>query len=146
MACSCFFCRIAASSNVVINVPYKVRQAFILSSIKGCTMDIDHACPLCGNTKCVSHWASVSRFLREKMFENQGPKGCRLQHCKDCDFYFFNLRPDDAEMQRFYQGYRGIEYQRQRERFEANYTEEFNRFLGTHPVEIGLLHVSCGIA
>ncbi len=99
-------------------------------------MNIDDACPLCGNAKCTSHWACVSRFLRERMFENRVPKGCHLQHCDLCDFYFFNIRPDDSEMQRFYRGYRDNEYQRQREKYEANYTAEFNVSLGTHPVEI----------
>lgn len=99
-------------------------------------MNIDNNCPLCGNTGCVSYWACVSRFLRERMFEGRGPKGCRLQHCECCGFYFFNIRPDDAEMQRFYRDYRGDWYQRQREKYEENYTKEFNDALGTHPVEI----------
>jgi len=70
------------------------------------------------------------------MFEGRGPKGCNLQYCERCGFYFFNVRPDDTEMQRFYHGYRGDQYQRQREKYEANYTKEFNDTLGTHPVEI----------
>ena len=119
-------------------------------------MKIADLCPLCGNGKCASHWASVSRFLRERMFESRGPKGCRVLYCEQCDFYFFNIRPDDSEMQLFYQGYRSDQYQRQREKYEANYTTEFNASLGTHPMEIanrvaimeGVLQrngVSCGV-
>lgn len=99
-------------------------------------MKIDNNCPLCNNPDCTSHWASVSRFLRERMFEGRAPKGCRFQHCERCGFYFFNIRPDDAEMQRLYQDYRGEHYQCQREKYDSGYTKEFNDSLGSHPTEV----------
>lgn len=99
-------------------------------------MNIENICPICGNMNCYSHWACVSRFLKERMFDNRAPKGFRLLRCEHCDFYFFNIRPEDAEMQRFYSEYRGEEYQRQREKWEPKYTAEFNAALGAHPLEV----------
>lgn len=99
-------------------------------------MKIDRFCPLCGNNKCTSHWACVSDFLMDRMFRWDAPKDCRLQHCQACDFYFFDIRPDDKEIQRFYEGYRDDEYQHNRQKYEKSYSTEFNSTLGAHPIEI----------
>jgi hypothetical protein len=45
-------------------------------------------------------------------------------HCRHCNFYFSKYRPNDEEMQRLYTSYRGDEYQKQRQKYEPEYTKE----------------------
>jgi SAM-dependent methyltransferase len=70
------------------------------------------------------------------MFLNRIPRGCRLHFCEECDFYFFNVRPSDDEIENFYAGYRDSEYQLQRQRYESFYTKHFNDTLGCSENEL----------
>jgi hypothetical protein len=46
---------------------------------------------------------------------------CSTLHCPACGMLFCDLRFDDAEMARLYEGYRGAAYSTERERFEPGY-------------------------
>lgn len=99
-------------------------------------MKIEERCPVCSGERFVSHPAQISPFIRERMFHNAGPNECLLQHCIKCDFRFFNIRPDSAEMDKLYSGYRGMSYQQQREKSEPFYTQSFNQMTGNNPIEV----------
>jgi len=47
-------------------------------------------------------------------------------HCRNCGFGYYNPQPDSEELNRYYNGYRGLEFQRMRERYEPTYTKEYN--------------------
>jgi len=46
---------------------------------------------------------------------------CRSLHCPDCGHLFLDIRFDDVEMQRLYEGYRGEAYTALRQRYEPDY-------------------------
>jgi hypothetical protein len=64
------------------------------------------------------------------------PPDVRLAKCPDCGFQFYVPRPTEDELTRIYINYRGKDYQKERQSYEPNYTEEFNSNLGQHPQEI----------
>lgn len=74
-------------------------------------------------------------FLFERQFGMQ-EKATALGHCPNCGFSYSLYRPNDEEMDRLYSGYRDEEYQKQREKYEPNYTKEFNDSL-TNPEDGG---------
>jgi hypothetical protein len=93
-------------------------------------------CPICAGKNLISYQVNISPFLGERMFLDNSMKDCLFVHCEDCDFYFHNIRPEPNEMSRFYAGYRGEAYQKQRQKHEPNYTAELNAMIGNNPVEI----------
>ncbi|MBQ9359720.1 MAG: hypothetical protein IJT96_01630 [Lachnospiraceae bacterium] len=80
-------------------------------------------CVLCGSTRTVSCEARFVEFLDDRMF-NMNPPVTRWVHCEDCEFSFSSYRPDDEEMSRFYMDYRGEGYNRQRMKYEPDYSDE----------------------
>lgn len=49
-----------------------------------------------------------------------------LCHCQDCTFSFYDRRLTDEESSRLYSGYRNIEYQKSREKYDCWYTKKIN--------------------
>lgn len=92
-------------------------------------------CPICNSQNINSFKAGISPFLQDRIFKFRGPKNCKFLHCKDCDLYFFDVRPDANEMSLLYAGYRSDEYQIQRHRYEPLYTKDFNEKLGKNAIE-----------
>ncbi len=86
-------------------------------------------CIMCGNEDLERFPAEFVPFLQERMFQNKKVETF-LCHCPTCGFYYSSVRPSDEEMSRLYNGYRGEAYQKQRQKFESNYTEAFNHALG----------------
>ena len=54
---------------------------------------------------------------------------CSTLHCPACGMLFCDLRFDDAEMARLYDGYRDAAYAAERERFEPGYAERNAKFV-----------------
>lgn len=54
---------------------------------------------------------------------------CASLHCADCGCLFLDMRFDGDEMARLYAGYRGPDYEAQRERLEPGYTARNQRLL-----------------
>ena len=99
-------------------------------------MDFIKYCPICTGTYLESYRVCISSFLHERMFNHNSVQDCQFVRCERCDFYFFNIRPDESEMKRLYVGYRGDEYQKQRQKNEPGYTSQLNAMIGNNPVEI----------
>lgn len=95
----------------------------------------EQKCIICGDDNLKKYKAKISPFLVERMFDNKKNE-TEVLLCKNCHLNFFALRPSDEEMQKLYKDYRGEEYQKQRQKFEAGYTLEFNNYLGHNLEEL----------
>jgi len=91
-------------------------------------MHLSDECVICNSKNLKKYSSIISPFLAERIW---GIKSfpVKLFWCQNCDFMFYNLRPNDDEMSRLYKGYRNDEYQKQREKYEKCYTQEFNLLL-----------------
>jgi len=98
-------------------------------------MEIISQCPVCNSEFVEGFKAGIAPFLQDRIFKFRGPKSCKFFHCSQCDFYFFNIRPDMDEMSQLYEGYRSAVYQSQRQLYELDYTKDFNARLGKDPLE-----------
>lgn len=81
-------------------------------------------CILCSSSECTSSRAHFAPFLVERMFGGIDVK-TKLIHCKNCEFWFSKYRPSDLEMEKLYDGYRGEEYVKQRQKYEPRYSALF---------------------
>lgn len=86
------------------------------------------ACIICGSD-VLKYKAKFAPFLEERMFGNQHVD-TDMFYCPNCNFYYSSYRPSDLEMEKLYKGYRDEHYQKQREKHEPTYTEEFNKNIG----------------
>jgi hypothetical protein len=91
-------------------------------------MNYSDTCVICNSNNLNKYSAVISPFLAERIW---GIKSFPLNlfWCKDCDFIFYNLRPDDDEMSKLYNNYRDHDYQKQREKHEKWYTEQINHLI-----------------
>lgn len=92
------------------------------------TQDIQK-CIICEGQNLKKYKAKISLFLAERMFKNKLKENLLIE-CQDCLFRYYELRPSEEEIAKFYSGYRGEEYQKQREKFEDGYTQEANYNIG----------------
>lgn len=88
-----------------------------------------NSCIYCNSKNIKTKKGFFAPFLVERMFLNNAPQ-TSIVICKDCGFSYSEYRPNDKEMERLYNGYRGKDYQEQRQKHEPEYTEEFNKNLG----------------
>lgn len=85
---------------------------------------------LCCESRDLRAWpAIVAPFLAERALGGS-PTRRRLLQCRRCGFRFFDVRLDDAEIARLYDGYRDERYLRERRRHEWWYTRRANEQLG----------------
>lgn len=91
-------------------------------------------CILCNNSTLTRYPAHFVPFIAERMFKGN-PPSTTLLYCPHCDFYYSSYRPTEEEMSRLYAGYRGKEYQKQRQQHEPYYTPACNANLSS-PAEI----------
>ena len=91
-------------------------------------VNFSDTCVICNSNNLNKYSAIVSPFLAERIW---GIKSfpLKLFWCKDCDFIFYNLRPNDHEVSRLYNNYRDHAYQKQREKHEKWYTEQINHLI-----------------
>lgn len=87
------------------------------------------SCVCCGSSRIIKFDGYFVPFISVRAF-SINKKDTHLLHCKDCDFYCSEDRPTPEQMDLIYTGYRGEEYQKQRQSFEPEYTPEFNASLG----------------
>ncbi len=85
--------------------------------------------PACGGRRFRSRRATIAPFVAQRIWQSE-PFDTELLVCRDCTLAFYRLRPDDSEMSRLYDDYRGQSYQRQRQIYESAYTAELNASLG----------------
>lgn len=86
-------------------------------------------CVICDNEHTKNYSAEFVPFVKERMFDNRDDK-TDVVYCPECHFYYSSNRPNEEQMTKFYEGYRDENYQKQREKYEPYYTEEFNHNLG----------------
>lgn len=78
-------------------------------------------CIVCNSQECTNSRAHFAPFLVERMFSGENIK-TKLVHCKSCDFWFSQYRPNDLEMEKLYSGYRDKKYVKQRQKYEPQYS------------------------
>lgn len=88
-------------------------------------------CLICGSGRIIERPTVLSGFLAERI--GGGYDGDKLKHqsvnlChyKECTFSFYDRRLTDEEASRLYDGYRGGEYQKIREKYDCWYTAKIN--------------------
>ena len=86
-------------------------------------------CIMCGNPHLKYYEAEYVPFLKERMFENKDTE-TKLAYCPDCGMYYASYRPTDKEMELLYKNYRDEKHLKQRQKYEPDYTAEFNKKLG----------------
>lgn len=86
-------------------------------------------CLVCGSNRILLKPTKISDFLVAKIFgEDEVVKNynVNLCHCEECSFSFYDRRLTDEESSRLYDGYRGMKYQKIREKYDCWYTEKIN--------------------
>ena len=78
-------------------------------------------CLCCGSRRLHREVQLISGFLAQRAWQGR-PELTELVSCEDCGFRFFERGLDDAEVARYYDGYRDAEYQRTRHKWEPFYT------------------------
>ncbi len=78
-------------------------------------------CLCCGSRRLRRETQIVSGFLAQRAWQGR-PELTELVTCEDCGLRFFERGLDDAEVARYYDGYRDAEYQRTRHKWEPFYT------------------------
>lgn len=92
-------------------------------------MNTEKRCLFCKSKNLRIKPARFNPFLEERMFLSH-PKPTSLVHCNSCMIDYSSYRPNDKEMENHYSGYRSESYQKHRQKFEPNYTAEYNKNFG----------------
>lgn len=99
--------------------------------VKDVIMNLTAKCPLCGNPNLDVMDSPVFPFIAYRIWGRESFPVHNM-HWRPCKFMFYDVRPEDQEMARLYNDYRGETYCREREQFEAGYSET-NRLLKDNP-------------
>lgn len=94
-------------------------------------------CISCGSRALARYVAAVEPFLLERVPALRTAT-VRLVRCRECGLAFYVPRLEPAELGALYDGYRGPEYQRARQRHEPGYTPEVNAAIGTGAQEVAV--------
>jgi len=92
-------------------------------------------CVLCGSLEIHRFPAKLNPFIANRAGLDEDTL-TELIKCSQCDFKFYNPRLDEVEINRLYEGYRGAEYQVQRQKYEPWYTPEINDLIGKNEIEL----------
>jgi hypothetical protein len=95
----------------------------------------ERKCVACGSREISIYPARIAPFVASRLWKSQKIPS-HLVRCQQCLFTFFNPRFDESENSCLYKDYRGLDYQRERQRYEPFYTKEFNEALGNNSKEI----------
>ena len=87
----------------------------------------NNTCPICGNTETIGTKTKVSDFVKERI--GCGEVELELLRCDKCSFAFYDHMFTPEEEKSLYDQYRGLEYQKQREKHECWYTAKVNNAL-----------------
>ena len=93
-------------------------------------------CLCCGSENLGASYGLVAPFIAQYVFKSSHTHTCRLFHCNDCGFRFFESRFEDSEVDRLYNDYRGLNYYSVRHRFEPWYTRSINDGIGNDQITI----------
>lgn len=91
--------------------------------------EIFNKCILCGSRNTQVFSGEFCPFIVERAFKGRY-RYTKFIHCSNCDFNYSLYRPTERELTDLYYDYRGEEYQKLRQKYEPNYTKEFNYYLG----------------
>ena len=92
--------------------------------------DNTEKCIICGYKHLEKKCAEFVPFLKDRMFHFNDNIHTELISCPNCNVTYSSYRPTDEEMSNLYTGYRDSEYQKCRQKYEPEYTAEFNYNLG----------------
>ena len=98
------------------------------------TLDLEkkNNCLACKNEKIISRDTIVTGFLSERIFgiTDGSLIPVKIYYCTNCGFTSYDRRLSENEEKKLYSGYRSEEYQLMRQKYEENYTKDFNYLLG----------------
>lgn len=85
-------------------------------------------CILCGSSRVTARPTVMSGFLADRITPGgvNVKHSINLCHCNECSFSFYDRRLTDEESALLYDGYRGEEYQKCREKYDCWYTPKIN--------------------
>jgi SAM-dependent methyltransferase len=86
-------------------------------------------CVACGSDRLARYSAVIAPFILARIPSLAGRRAS-LVWCRACDFAFFDPRLGSDELAALYRGYRGPDYQRERQAHEPAYTPELNDRIG----------------
>lgn len=92
-------------------------------------------CIVC-NAETTAEPATIHPFFCKTVFGIESLPDIQLLTCKECGLKFYNLRPDDIEINRYYKEWRSEWYQRERQKYDPYYTVEFQNTVGQAPQEL----------
>jgi hypothetical protein len=87
-------------------------------------------CDICKSTDVRIDTGEYSAFIAQRIWEKSPDMGVYLISCNYCGYSFFIPRLTEDELNKLYHGYRGEEYQKQRQKYEPQYTHQVNASLG----------------
>jgi SAM-dependent methyltransferase len=91
-------------------------------------------CLVCDGNSLRSHSAMFAPFIAKRIWGRE-PFPIKINKCRRCKFSFADTRFEQAEENRLYADYRGMEYQSMRQSCEPWYTPQFNARLSTGMME-----------
>jgi len=118
-------------------------------------MKIANECVCCGGHDLASKQAVLAPFVAARVFgwrpveitpewglrdlrQGWSYTPCNTLECRRCGHVFLDMRFDDGEMGRLYDGYRGVEYTDLREEFEPGYRQR-NKNLTDEDAYVGVV-------
>lgn len=82
-------------------------------------------CNCCGSTEIGEEFGILSSFTAKRVFDSN-PEVINLFRCALCGYSWSELGLDSDSVARLYDGYRGLDYFKQRNYFEPWYTKSFH--------------------
>jgi hypothetical protein len=98
-------------------------------------METVRKCVSCGSDRLARYAAVVAPFLAARIGALRGARA-ELVWCHGCQLAFFSPRLGEPEMALLYRGYRGPQYQTERQAHEPLYTVELNDSIGKGEAEL----------
>lgn len=77
-------------------------------------------CIICGNNQLKSFHAVIAEFLRHKMFDNKHGF-TEMLYCPKCKVSYFKLRPNNEQVNAYYEDYKSEKHNVLRTEFEPDY-------------------------
>ncbi len=95
----------------------------------------NNECLICKSKKIKKYNARFAQFIADRISDGK-IHDCKLIHCKDCGFAYFDYRFSDDEILKLYKNYRDSTYQKLRQKSESWYSEDINKLLGNNKLII----------
>lgn len=85
-------------------------------------------CVVCKNKRLEKRQADIDPFLIDRMFDKKDVS-TEFYICPNCEIAYFSIRPNDEEMERYYQNYMKDEYVLHRDRYAPGFAKWHNDYM-----------------